>query len=833
MEEFRRREPKHLDQRPYIQGHIFLLIGPTGSGKSSVRVQDIDILIPALASNRYLGISKDQLEGVTQEPQGYHLINATWRTGEPIYLIDTPGLSDRKLSEVRVFSNLHSWLVKNGIGCINGILYFDRITDIRMSGTRWRAVSSLLQAVQKFDHESAGKSTLAMFHVTTMWDTLPTEGHWKKAERRFEELEKTMNDWHSLPNNALFLGKFLNTQTSALDILDMRNLSQVRGWPVHHLVKEEWTFQPCYLSSCLSSARFSAHLWRLLMDRIVTSNSQLHINSLELRESEYDDGIELMEALLHQRSDIADNLRAFTCDQVEFIRTHTQAQAGKAIFLMRERRDTFLQSDFGDISAHQDTSQVPYVSAYEESLSIQPSDICEEFMLDLILDVSQGMSIGIMIAADTHDTAPLDPQEDDVFETSNITIDGLISIERVDEIPVAKVRGLPVGSPDVMAYGYFVLLIGPTGSGKSSFVEAIGDTKTLGISKDQLEGVTQEVQAYQLMNTTWVNGDNIYLIDTPGLADEKISETRLFKLIRDWMKTKQIYTIHRILYFDRITDIRMSSSRWRSIETLIQAIQGFDQDSCGDVNTLAITHITTMWDTVINENQKRKTEVRFEEVKSSISEWHALPDTALHLGKFVNTQNSAISILDFHDLILIRGWKQWEPFQSTRNFSPDDMKHDAPSNKRFASFLYRTLLDRIRVTNEQLQLNSEELRGAERVAEREEVGQLSERRREMIEDLQRLEKDREDFVDMTSSIELEVPLDPSPIDDQDQNSVMDAPATDDPDDSRSTPQATTQIDDHSKIQGKHGDIDIPPPSKRSFRRKLRTLTSRLSRVFPP
>ncbi|KAF9035515.1 hypothetical protein BJ165DRAFT_646174 [Panaeolus papilionaceus] len=207
------------------------------------------------------------------------------------------------------------------------------------------------------------------------------------------------------------------------------------------------------------------------------------------------------------------------------------------------------------------------------------------------------------------------------YDPVHMTIDDQVSVTPVDTIPFAPVRGLPFGSPEVMAYGYFVLLVGPTGSGKSSFIEALGD-EALGISKDQLEGMTQEVQAYQLLNATWVNGENVYLIDTPGLADEKISEIRLFRLIREWMKDKKIETVHRILYFDRITDIRMSSSRWRSIETLIQAIQGFDKTSGGDVNTLAITHVTTMWDTVITENQRRKVEVRFNEVKESIKEWH-------------------------------------------------------------------------------------------------------------------------------------------------------------------------------------------------------------------
>ncbi|PPR07916.1 hypothetical protein CVT24_000654 [Panaeolus cyanescens] len=89
---------------------------------------------------------------------------------------------------------------------------------------------------------------------------------------------------------------------------------------------------------------------------------------------------------------------------------------------------------------------------------------------------------------------------------------------------------------DVQApFGVFViLLVGPTGSGKSSFIEALADNKSLGISKDQLEGFTQNVTAYHVENMMvkwrqgrgrWTQPDSpVCFLDTPGFSDTKISE---------------------------------------------------------------------------------------------------------------------------------------------------------------------------------------------------------------------------------------------------------------------------------------------------------------------
>lgn len=104
-------------------------MGDTGTGKSTV--SSINILKMALSDNptphkliealsggarSSLDISKDQLAGVTQEVNAYQLKNAGYVAGPddhepwPVYLIDTPGFSDTKLSEMSIVQKIKKWM---------------------------------------------------------------------------------------------------------------------------------------------------------------------------------------------------------------------------------------------------------------------------------------------------------------------------------------------------------------------------------------------------------------------------------------------------------------------------------------------------------------------------------------------------------------------------------------------------------------------------------------------------------------------------------------------------------------------------------------------------
>lgn len=69
------------------------------------------------------------------------------------------------------------------------------------------------------------------------------------------------------------------------------------------------------------------------------------------------------------------------------------------------------------------------------------------------------------------------------------------------------------------------------------FIEAIASKsrrEPLGIAKDQLDSVTQEAHVYEIKNLTADNSSVIYLIDTPGLADPRISEMQVLDNMTYW-----------------------------------------------------------------------------------------------------------------------------------------------------------------------------------------------------------------------------------------------------------------------------------------------------------
>ncbi|KAF9042397.1 P-loop containing nucleoside triphosphate hydrolase protein, partial [Panaeolus papilionaceus] len=164
-----------------------------------------------------------------------------------------------------------------------------------------------------------------------------------------------------------------------------------------------------------------------------------------------------------------------------------------------------------------------------------------------------------------------------------------------------------------------ILIIGPTGAGKSSFIEALaGEGQSLAISKDQLSGFTQEVTVYKLQNTAMtynINGGSfpIYLIDTPGFSDGKISEMEVVSKVRSWMKAGGHYQINRVLYLCPITDTRASGSKRRTIKMFQSLIDGHTKDK--------VTIVTTMWDRVHHPQVKERAEANFAQLQNDI--WKA------------------------------------------------------------------------------------------------------------------------------------------------------------------------------------------------------------------
>ncbi|KAF9032218.1 hypothetical protein BJ165DRAFT_1535165 [Panaeolus papilionaceus] len=211
----------------------------------------------------------------------------------------------------------------------------------------------------------------------------------------------------------------------------------------------------------------------------------------------------------------------------------------------------------------------------------------------------------------------------------HITISGAVSVERVSK--VGRIDGS-------LGFVVFVLL-GPTGSGKSTFIESLAPNTSLGLSSDKLEGFTQSVNIYRILNIkskgTVGTGNPIYLVDVPGFADAKISSMGIVSMLRNMIQTNNNPFFH-ILYFTPIHNPCLPGSQRRVLRTF-EALTGPE-------SAKKITIISTMWDLIWGESASRRAESNFSELRDKI--WKNYISSGSSIVRFQNTQESALTMLD-------------------------------------------------------------------------------------------------------------------------------------------------------------------------------------------
>ncbi|KAF9044901.1 hypothetical protein BJ165DRAFT_1540581 [Panaeolus papilionaceus] len=208
------------------------------------------------------------------------------------------------------------------------------------------------------------------------------------------------------------------------------------------------------------------------------------------------------------------------------------------------------------------------------------------------------------------------------LKLDNLIVTGHISVE-----PVTKIPGDPV----------VYIIMGPTGAGKSTFIEALaGDSQNLAISSNQLAGFTQHVTAYKLVNISRQStARGIYLVDTPGFSDSKISEIEVVDMLRDWLEKNCSAMSFTILFLTPITVTRLPGSRRRTIKMIEESLGG---------KTFSVTVTTTMWDTLHSERTRSRAEKTSEQLKAEVFKgfFRSEPD----LKRFMGTWTSALQVMD-------------------------------------------------------------------------------------------------------------------------------------------------------------------------------------------
>ncbi|KDQ53006.1 hypothetical protein JAAARDRAFT_39718 [Jaapia argillacea MUCL 33604] len=136
------------------------------------------------------------------------------------------------------------------------------------------------------------------------------------------------------------------------------------------------------------------------------------------------------------------------------------------------------------------------------------------------------------------------------------------------------------------AHDTIIAVMGPTGSGKSSFINLAAGNDHVEIGH-KLESCTQAVQPIRLPRPS--GGGDIVLVDTPGFDDTLRSDTEILQAIADWLYAtyRRKITLSGLLFLHRISDNRMAGTPLRNLSLF--------QKLCGNPALQDVLLVTTMW----------------------------------------------------------------------------------------------------------------------------------------------------------------------------------------------------------------------------------------------
>ncbi|KAI4714350.1 hypothetical protein J4E89_000029 [Alternaria sp. Ai002NY15] len=156
------------------------------------------------------------------------------RNGQTVYLIDTPGFDDTHLEYAAVFRKIASFICTycDGYGhsiLIGGMIYVQRITDMRMSG-------SSLKSLRIFEKICGERHFQDVVVVTTMWNSLKTKEAQDAAMMREKMMGERPEFFGNMMGNGARMERYQGDTYSGIRIVEL--LADRRGTITLQLQRE-------------------------------------------------------------------------------------------------------------------------------------------------------------------------------------------------------------------------------------------------------------------------------------------------------------------------------------------------------------------------------------------------------------------------------------------------------------------------------------------------------------------------------------------------------------------------------------------------------------------
>ncbi|KAH7925413.1 kinase-like protein [Leucogyrophana mollusca] len=201
-----------------------------------------------------------------------------------------------------------------------------------------------------------------------------------------------------------------------------------------------------------------------------------------------------------------------------------------------------------------------------------------------------------------------------------------------------------------------IAIMGPTGTGKSSFINA-AIRQACAIVGHDLESCTQKVVAFTCPHPDGSNR-NIVFVDTPGFDDSKRTDYDILRDISKWLEQtyRQGITLTGILLFHRISESRMRGTPVKNLAVF--------EELCGKDALQNVVLTTTMWDEVSIEVGLEHEE----QLKTQF--WHPMISHGCRTARFESSSDSAWEIINQFDINNRRAVKlQTEVVDEGKKFS--------------------------------------------------------------------------------------------------------------------------------------------------------------------